>query len=192
MGSRRPLSAGGLYLAQRTGLPHHSTMFWVPDQSLRLDCEGKRLRYRYPTSDGGRTLILSVSRNRCPRFLQARSCACPWPIGGGPKNGRRRSCAASRSCQGGSLISATGPREPLRRAPAPAAAGASATVETPAPAAVLQQRALAVLRRTFGYPQFFPVQSEAIFRILQRQDALVVMPTGGGKSLCYQLPSASI
>ena len=56
MGSRRPRSAGGLYIAQRTGLPHRSTMFWVPDQSLRLDCEGKRLRYRYPTSDGGRTL----------------------------------------------------------------------------------------------------------------------------------------
>src|SRR5208337_3566841 len=82
----------------------------------------------------------------------------------------------------------TGSREPLPRALTPAMAGASASVETTTPPATLQQRALQVLRRTFGFPRFLLVQSEVIVRILQRQDALVVMPTGGGKSLCYQLP----
>jgi ATP-dependent DNA helicase RecQ len=48
--------AGSLYIAERTGLPKRSTMFWTPDQPLQRDCEGKRIRYHYPTSDGGRTI----------------------------------------------------------------------------------------------------------------------------------------
>jgi ATP-dependent DNA helicase RecQ len=48
--------AGGLYIAERTGLPQRSTMFWEPDQPLKLDCDGKRIRYRYPNADGGWTL----------------------------------------------------------------------------------------------------------------------------------------
>ena len=55
-GVAQATAAGGLYVAERTGLPQRSTMFWTPDQPLLLDCEGKRLRYRYPTSDNGRTL----------------------------------------------------------------------------------------------------------------------------------------
>ena len=55
-GVAQATAAGGLYVAERTGMPQRSTMFWMPDQPLLLDCEGKRLRYRYPTSDGGRTL----------------------------------------------------------------------------------------------------------------------------------------
>jgi hypothetical protein len=47
---------GALYIAQRSGVPPFSTMFWRPDQPLQLDTLGKRLRYRYPTPDGGRTL----------------------------------------------------------------------------------------------------------------------------------------
>src|SRR5689334_20861739 len=47
---------GPLYIAERSGLPKRSTMFWVSDQPLHLDIEGKRIRYRYRTPDGGRTL----------------------------------------------------------------------------------------------------------------------------------------
>jgi ATP-dependent DNA helicase RecQ len=51
------------------------------------------------------------------------------------------------------------------------------------------QAALTALRSTFGFEQFRPGQAEAVAAALADRDALVVMPTGSGKSLCYQLPA---
>src|SRR5712691_12600071 len=51
-----------------------------------------------------------------------------------------------------------------------------------------QPRVLEILRRTWGYDSLRPLQERAIEAALARRDSLVVMPTGGGKSLCYQLP----
>ena len=47
------------------------------------------------------------------------------------------------------------------------------------------------LKRYWGYDEFLPLQAEALSAILQGRDSLTVLPTGGGKSLCYQIPALS-
>ena len=52
-----------------------------------------------------------------------------------------------------------------------------------------ENSALATLRKYFGYESFRPGQAELINAILEGRDVLGVMPTGSGKSVCYQIPS---
>ncbi|ANZ38630.1 ATP-dependent DNA helicase RecQ [Lentzea guizhouensis] len=49
--------------------------------------------------------------------------------------------------------------------------------------------ALQVLQRVFGYPEFRGEQADIVEHVIGGGDALVLMPTGGGKSLCYQIPA---
>jgi ATP-dependent DNA helicase RecQ len=49
--------------------------------------------------------------------------------------------------------------------------------------------AKSILKNVFGYDDFWPLQEAIIAHLLEKRNALVVLPTGGGKSLCYQIPA---
>ena len=51
------------------------------------------------------------------------------------------------------------------------------------------REAVATLKRVFGYDDFRPGQAEIVEAVLAGEDVLAVMPTGSGKSLCFQLPA---
>jgi ATP-dependent DNA helicase RecQ len=184
--------SGALYIAERTGLPSRSTMFWVADQPLQLDCEGKRIRYRYPTGDGGRTLTFVGFQEPLavvPAGTLLRVSLAHWWR---PKDKPDEELRCYVQLSGWFLAS------PTRQAPASSGSrGEPALTEESeleqsqlAPAAANElYRAREVLKHTFGFADFLPVQADVVAHILQHRDTLAVMPTGGGKSLCYQLPA---
>src|SRR3712207_6329271 len=53
----------------------------------------------------------------------------------------------------------------------------------------LLDQARATLHRYWGYPDFRAGQDQAVAHVLSGGDSLTIMPTGGGKSLCYQVPA---
>src|SRR3954453_18433776 len=53
----------------------------------------------------------------------------------------------------------------------------------------LMARARSLLQHHFGYPNFRPAQTAVIYSILNGKDTLAVLPTGGGKSICFQVPA---
>ncbi len=53
----------------------------------------------------------------------------------------------------------------------------------------MKNQAKLILKKTFGYEEFHPLQEKIINNVLNKRDTLAIMPTGSGKSICYQIPS---
>jgi ATP-dependent DNA helicase RecQ len=77
----------------------------------------------------------------------------------------------------------------------PAASDRPAALQPSLPGLAREQREgalLEILQRVWGYRGFLPLQQEAVHAVLDGRDSLVVLPTGGGKSLCYQVPAVHL
>jgi ATP-dependent DNA helicase RecQ len=186
---------GALYIAQRAGIPPFSTTFWRPDQPLTRAEDGKRIRYHYPAPDGGRTLVF-VGFQEPVEIIPAGtllrvSLAHWWRRADDPDTELR--CYVQLS---GWFLPQAAPARPAQEQTQPAtesgAEAGPAIIDVhsyPDSAAPSLDEARRILKTVFGYDAFRPLQAEIIANLLAGRGALVVMPTGGGKSLCYQLPA---
>jgi ATP-dependent DNA helicase RecQ len=172
---------GALYIAEASGVPAHSTTFWRSDQPLVRVEEGKRIRYRYPGARGGRTLVF-VGFQDPPEAIPAgtllRVSLAHWwrPV---QRPDAELRCYAQLS--GWFPLAPEKTKVQGEQTPA--------TAPVPAPAQPPGDDASRLLKSIFGYDAFRPLQSEVVHNILAGQDTLAIMPTGSGKSLCYQLPA---
>jgi ATP-dependent DNA helicase RecQ len=185
-------TTNALYIAERTGIPSYSTTFWRPDRPLqRMDGNGKRVRYCYPADDGPRTLVFVGFQEPVlviPAGALVRVSLAHWWRPTDDEEGELR-CYAQLS---GWFISpqdvaatANGKTASLAYTPCPGAPHAAA-VDVSVPDMTAAAR---LLKSVFGYDEFRPMQDTVIANLLQRRDTLAIMPTGSGKSLCYQLPA---
>lgn len=180
-------AGGPLYIAERTGVPTFSTMFWRPDRPLVRDTAGKRIRYRYPTEDGGRTLTF-IGFQEPPETLPTGSIvrvslAHWWHPVEHPEVEMR--CYLQIS--GWFAPPETDLFQEIQRQ-SDELPSDEPWPEDPQPVGALEE-ARHLLKRVFGYDEFRPLQADIITNLLDRRDSLAVMPTGSGKSMCFQLPA---
>ncbi len=170
--------SGALFVAERTGVPSYSTQFWRPDRPLTRNTDGKRIRYNYP-GEGGDSTFVFVGYQEPPAIIPAGtllrvSMAHWWRPAEDP--------ATELRC----YVQLSGWITPIA---VPDQAELWPDEQDTEAAAVTFEDAHRALKRVFGYDDFRPLQADIIENMLAGHDSLAVMPTGSGKSLCFQLPA---
>ena len=176
-GLLKTTGSGSLYVPAGDDVPPYSTTFWRSDQPLVRDTEGRRIRYRYPTENGGYTFTFvgfqeSIETIPAETLLRV-SLAHRWRPKDQPDVEERHYAQ----------LSGWFPEEETQEQRIPLDEEELALPVTP------PQNLSEILQNVFGHETFRPFQKNIIDHILKGQDALIVLPTGGGKSLCYQLPA---
>lgn len=186
---------GALYIAERTGVPAYSTTFWVADQPLTREAGSTQFDYRYPTADGGQTLAFVGFREPLeviPAGTLLRLSLAHWQTDESPGGELRCHLQLSGWILPGATESFYSD-DWLHSQPVDSAPEAPRAVPSipPPPAVSLPptlDSARSLLKQVFGYDDFRPLQAEVMGNVLGRRDTLAIMPTGSGKSLCYQIP----